>query len=361
MFGTFARLAGLTLVFGAVFGAGSAFATTVIEANQVFKNSDEGIGQTKIVIDGNKRRYNKVKTKRVSLWVRMKGHPPARSRGHQGSSFNIGDFSFSFGEPGDPQIYRINFDYRAPRNGSFDAVLFCNGKLNELSGDARTQFLREGGTFNLRNAYDGALRSSWLVADKPGPGFEDPPTVQTWENEVEIIAQVKCAALNPSAGLTRTNPDTSSAPRRTNPDAAPTRTNPGTAPQRTNSGDLLPRLKSASFRVEPYAVEEVRGHSCPTKLRLYGGIETNRRMRGQTIFVGPAYLSQPKAFDFEGADRMSHTASFDLDWSTNGGSSTFAGNAGAAPRQDVSLKYNVVNGRGKLVESVVRDVRVTCE
>ncbi|MEL7446428.1 MAG: hypothetical protein AAGK02_11550, partial [Pseudomonadota bacterium] len=213
-----------------------------------------------------------------------------------------------------------------------------------LSGDARTQFKRNGGTYTLRNAYDAELKSSWLVGDRPGIGFEDAPTVQTWENTVEIIAQIRCAPLDPNAGATRTNPD-----------PVPTRTNPPASDPST-----LPRLKTATLRIAPSHIQTVNGFRCPTKLQLYGFIETNRRMRGKVIFVGPAYLSAPKDFDFDGAKTMNHRGTYDLRWGANA-QGTLAQGASTPSRQDLTFKFNVVNGRGRLVKTVEESIRVTCE
>ena len=330
------------------FMQGAMAATTVIQANQVAPDAEQGVGQTRVVIDGNRMRYNQVKTDRVSIWVRMQGHAPARSERHVGSQMEIGSFVHEFGEPAEARIYRIDLPYQPPRGGSFDAVLYCNGKLNALSGDARTAFLRDGGTYALRNAYDGELKSSWLVADKPGPGFRDPPSLQTWENRVEVIAQIRCAPLDPGAGLTRTNPSSpaSQAPRRTTPSM------PGAT--------AASRLKSATLSIAPYDIQMVHGHQCPTKLRLRGFMETNRAMRGQVVFVGPQFLSAPKSFNFEGAETMNHIASYTLAWGAGASGSLSAG-GGVSPRQDLAFKFNVVNRNGKLVESIEESVRVTCE
>lgn len=326
----------------------TAAATTVIQANQVFPDSDQGVGGTRVVVDGNRTRYNQVKTDRVSIWVRMQGHAPARAQRHNGSRMEIGSFVYEFSEPAEGRVYRIDLPYQPPRGGSFDAVLFCNGKLNDLSGDARSAFLRDGGIFDLRNAYDGELKSSWWVADKPGPGFRDPPSLQTWENRVEVIAQIRCAPLDPNAGLTRSNPSPSAAP-------SPRRTNPSPP-----DAAAAPRLKTATLSIAAYEVQSINGHRCPTKLRLRGFIESNRAMRGQVVFVGPQFLSAPKPFDFEGAQTMNHIASYTLAWGAGASGSLSAG-GGASPRQDLAFKFNVVNRNGKLVESVEESIRVTCE
>lgn len=330
------------------FMQGAMAATTVIQANQVAPDAEQGIGQTRVVIDGNRMRYNQVKTDRVSIWVRMQGHAPARSERHVGSQMEIGSFVHEFGEPAEARIYRIDLPYQLPRGGSFDAVLYCNGKLNALTGDARIAFLRNGGTYALRNAYDGELKSTWLVADKPGPGFRDPPSLQTWENRVEVIAQIRCTPLDPDAGLSRTSPASSASP-------APRRTTPSKP-----AAAAPPRLKTATLSIAPYEFQSVNGHRCPTKLRLRGFIESNRAMRGQVVFVGPQFLSAPKSFDFEGAQTMNHIASYALVWG-GGVSGSLSAGGSAGPRQDLAFKFNVVNRNGKLVESVEENIRVTCE
>ncbi|WP_162789476.1 hypothetical protein [Altererythrobacter sp. ZODW24] len=315
----------------------------VIQAYQLRYDPDQGVGQTEIVVRGNKQRYTNVKTKAVSVWVGMKGRKPARASGGT-HTMKIGSHILEFDQHTEWRPYKTRFNYTAPRNGSFNATLFCNGKLDELSGEARMKFLRNGMSYPLENAYLGQLESSWLIADKPGPGFEDPPERQTWTNTVEIDARIKCAALDKNAGATRTNP--------TPPPPQPTRTNPDPG--------TLPRLKTATLKISPYAVQQVGGHSCPTKLRLRGFIETNRRMRGNLIFVGPQYLSPAKRFNFGGAKTMNHIASYTMKWG-GGGSNTLAVNANTAPRQDLTFKFNIVNGQGNLVRTVTKSIRVTCE
>ena len=320
--------------------ASGAQAAPVIEAFQVFPDSDAGIGQTRIVVHGNKKRYTRVGTDTVSAWVRVKGHPPKRARSHNGSNIRIGSFEYDFAEPGSPRVYRVDFPYLAPRNGSFDAVLFCNGKLNALSGNARRQFLRNGQTYNLRNAYDGLLSSSWLVADKPGPGFEDPPTVQTWENSVEIIALVKCAALD-----TDTDRDASPPPRRTTPNS-PRRTTPP------------PNVK-ASFRTANMAVGRIGNWICPSSIRLVGRVDVGHRFAGSAIFGGHGWFSPRSTLAFDQAGGRSIVASYPIDWSaTSTGSLAAAGNL--APRRDLTFRFNIANSDLTVVTSATRTIRVTC-
>lgn len=329
--------------------APEARATTVIEAFQVSPDSDAGIGQTRVVVEGNRQRYTRVKTQTVSLWVRMKGHPPARSRGHQGSQMKIASFVYDFGEPDEPRIYRVDLPYQPPKNGSFDTVLFCNGKLNALSGNARVDFLRNGGTYTVRNAYDGELRSSWLVADRPGIGFEDPPTVQTWENSVEIIAQIKCAPLNRNAGATRTNPEGNA--RRTNPDRSPSG-NPGS--RRTNPP---PTVKPLSLTAAPANIEQVGRWRCPSTVRLRGRVDVRRAFNGKAIFVGAQWLSTPSDLAFGGEGGRYIVASYPLDWQIGGLTSSTS----SAPRKQLSFTFNVSDADGELQRSKRRNMTVTCQ
>lgn len=327
------------LAAGLLFASGAS-AAPVIEALQLFPDSDAGVGRTRIVVKGNKEHYTRVTTDTVSAWLRVMGHPPKRAVSHRSSGIHIGSFQHDFAEPGSPRIYRIDFAYQAPRNGSFDAVLFCNGKLNALSGTARQRFLRKGKTYNLRNAYDGSLSSTWLVADKPGPGFEDPPTLQTWKNSVEIIAQVKCAALDADAGR-----NTSPAARRTTP----------TSPRRTTPP---PDIK-ASFRTASLAVRRVGNWICPTSIRLVGRVDVGHRFEGSAIFSGPDWFSPRSTLYFDKAGGRSIVSSYPIDWSvTSNGSLTAGGDK--APRRDLTFRFNIANSELTVVTSATRTIRVTC-
>ena len=313
----------------------------VIAGRQATPDAARQIGMSEIRVGGNRTRYNKIETSSFNLWVEITGHPPARAVGEGTHTMTINGKAFDLDQPDrEARLYRLKAPFAVPRDNTFRLRQFCNDELNKRSGDEKTRFLQEGGEFYIGDAYTADLSSSWLVRARQSGVFQDPPSRQTWTGEFPVGAAVICVALDPNAGAVRT-----SVPRRANPPAP-------------DPADL-PRLKTATLDIAPYAVERVGNFRCPTKLRLRGFIETNKRMRGQVVIFGPAFIAPPKKFDFDDAHTMNHIATYDMKWEADTGS--LAANTSSPSRQDLTFKMNVLNGRDKIVKTIERSIRVTCE
>lgn len=322
-----------------VFATQSIAATTVIEGWQHPPNAEKNIGATEIKVQGTKTKYTSIRNKKVNAWIVVKGHEPARTISAEGASIKIESKTLQIPNPTALSVYKVRFDYvrpvsRSVANQRLRPVKMCNDRLSALSGDAKNQFLKEGDSFWINQAYDVALTSKWLIRAKKQGVFEDPPEHQTWQNETTINAKVVCLPLDKNPGAKRTNPPA--------PDPS-----------------TLPKLKKTTLTISPFAVEQVGSFQCPAKLRLKGYLESNRSMRGSTIFVGPQWLSGKKDYKFDGAQSMNHIATYTLKW--GGNINNLGANTGAPYRQDLTFKFNVTNRKSKLIETVSRDIRVTCK
>lgn len=319
------------------------------------------IGTTRIVVTGSKEdRYDKVVTTSLDAWVSVKApETPARSGGKSaGTVWVEGHESVRVGSgfSKEPTIYKLTFPYSDPRstqvaNQRISPVDLCNDKLRSLSGAARDQFRQEGGNILRQDAYIAEAGQGWFINPKGGM-FAGPPDLQTWKDSVGIPAVVACRAL--AGPKPRDDTGTKGPPPR--PGREPTRTTPD--PPRVNPPPTIARV---TLRGEPANWQMIAGQSCPTQVRLYGFVEVRRAFSGKAIFFGPAFLSPPQELRFDTAGTRNLTATYSVKWPS--GPTGMAAPGGAQPRprtQQVTLKFNVADEGGKVLQSAQTTETLTC-
>src|SRR6185503_2614945 len=75
-----------------------------------------------------------------------------------------------------------------------------------------------------------------------------------------------------------------------------TETKPGPKP---TGQKMKPTISDVGLRIEPAAIVQDGKFLCPTKLKLYGTVDTIRKFYGKALFVGPHYLSNITVLNFQ--------------------------------------------------------------
>ena len=119
---------------------------------------------------------------------------------------------------------------------------------------------------------------------------------------------------------------------------------------------MEPTIKTVSLKLEPFANQTVGGQQCPTRIRLYGFIETRRAFTGQSIFMGPYFLTPITKLDFKVAGTRTIVAEYPVKWGNTGAKASGPG----LKKQQVTLRMNVANADGKVLESAERTVELAC-
>lgn len=324
--------------------------------------TETDIGTTRIVVTGStENRYDKVVTTSLDAWVSVKApETPARSGGKSaGTVFVEGRETVRLpdGFSTAPTIYKLSFPYNDPRstqvaNQRISPVDLCNDKLQSLSGAAREAFRNEGGNILRADAYFAEAGQGWFIKPKGGGLFPDAPQLQTWKDSVGIPAVVACRKL--TGPKPRDTTETRGPPRRPgkplpDPDPTPPRVTPP------------PTIAKVTLRGEPSGWQNVAGQTCPTQVRLYGFVEVRRAFSGKAIFFGPAFLNPPVALSFPGEGRRTLTETYNVKWPT--GATGMAAPGGVRPRprtQQVTLKFNVADADGKVLDSAQVTETLTC-
>lgn len=318
------------------------------------------IGTTRIVVTGSKEdRYDKVVTTSLDAWVSVKApETPARSGGQSaGTVWVEGHESVRVGNgfSKEPTIYKLTFPYSDPRstqvaNQRISPVEICNDKLASLSGAAKQEFRDKGGNILRQDAYIATARQGWRVR-KAGSVFEE---LKYWEDTAGIPAVVACHRL--TGPKPRDTTTTTGAGGR--PPVRPPRPQP--EPQRVVPP---PTIAKVTLRGEPQNWQNVGGQSCPTQVRLYGFVEVRRAFTGKAIFFGPGFLVPPQNLNFPAEGSRTLTATYNAKWPAGPVGGLAAGGAAAVPAprtQQVTLKFNVADAGGKVLESAQVTERLTC-
>lgn len=335
-------------------------AAQIVEITQAVPKAgtQTDIGTTRILVTGStESRYDKVVTTSLDAWVSVKApETPARaSSGPRGTISVEGRevLSLFSGFAKTPTIYKLSFPYSDPRstqvaNQRISPIELCNDKLNSLSGAARDEFRQKGGNILRSDAYVAIAGQTWFIAQKGGGLFKDAPQMQTWEDDAGIAAVIRCQNL--SGPKPRDDTSTKGPPPR------PGRPLPEPKPPRAP----LPTLAKVTLRGEPANWQNVAGQSCPTQVRLYAFVEVRRAFSGKAIFFGPAFLNPPVSLSFPGAGTRNLTETYNVKWPTGPGGKMAVGGKPAPRTQEVTLKFNVADGAGKVLESAQTTETLTC-
>ena len=340
-------------LFGAATAAVFAYPTTamaqIVKITHVLPKAgtQTDVGNTRIIVTGaTEDKYDKVVTTSLDAWVSVSApdKPPRDQKKLGGNVMIEGETYLSKmgGFPGSPTVYKLTFPYRDPRsyqvaNQRVSPVKLCNDKLASLSGAARQQFRDEGGIVSRPDAYMAVADQSWVVR-KQGSVFDE---IKGWQDTAGIDAVIDCRRL-------------------TGPKPRDTTTTRGTD-KKPPAKKMEPTIAKVTLRGEPQNWQNVGGQSCPTQVRLYGLVEVRRAFSGKSIFFGPGFLMPPQNLSFPAEGTRTLTATYNTKWPTGPAGLTAGGAAKAAPKtQKVTLRFNVADADGKVLESAQTTETLTC-
>lgn len=316
--------------------------------------TETDIGVTRILVTGQtENRYDKVVTQSLDAWVSVRApDKPDRDKGklagwvkaegHEAAG-EMGGFS------GSPTIYKLTFPYRDPRstqvaNQRVSPIELCNDKLNSLSGAAKEEFRNEGGNILRHDAYIAEATQGWVVRMKNSIFFDN----QYWTDTTGIPAVVHCQRLTGPKPRDTTNTKPGPKPPTSHPEPPP----PPRMP--------LPTLAKVTLRGEPQTWQMIGGQSCPTQVRLYGFVQVRRAFAGKAIFFGPAFLNPPVNLSFPAEGSRTLTETYNAKWATGPAGKMAVGGKPTPRTQQVTLKFNVADADGKVLESVQTVETLTC-
>lgn len=315
----------------------------VVEIKQAMHKGgvSDGIGMTRIVVDGaGVDRYDKIVNERLDYWVFVNARKPANAINFKGLDLSAGDARLQLPAfPQRPQTYRLSALYSHPQmavapHETFSPIQRCNNELAKRSGPQRATFLKQGGLIKAEGAYVLTAVAHWELA-AGGIG-----AVLGQDQDRDFTGQSRADAIIECRPLDRPKPRT-----QTHTQGAPH--NPGTK--------MEPTLQSVSFKAEPYKTETVAGQQCPTQVRLYGYVQVRRAFNGKLVFFGPHFLSPVTDLAFPDAGQRTIIADYPVKWGNSGGKATRG-----LMQQLVSLKMNVANDEGKVLETIDRGIPLSC-
>ena len=205
----------------------------------------------------------------------------------------------------------------------------CNAKLNATLGSGRAAFLKKDVNFLHKEAYEITGEAS---ADMHAIDY----LVEASET-IRVPVKVTCMPLNQPKP--REHSETKPAP---GPSGKP----------------MKPTISKVGLRIEPASVVQDGQYLCPTKLKLYGTVDTIRKFHGQALFVGPHYLSNITTLNLQDKGHRNVTGTYPIEWHKNGG---LVAKAKAAPaNQNLTFRFNISDKDGKLLESAEKTVEVSC-
>lgn len=316
------------------------------------------VGSTRIVVTGStESSYDKVVTSELDAWVSVSApDKPPRDQQKLGGKVMIGGqtvLNVAAGFPSSATTYKLRFPYRDPQslqvaNQGVSPVKLCNDKLASLSGAAREKWRNEGGFISRPGAYTVTADQAWRVR-KAGSVFDE---IKGWQDTAELGAVIDCHRLTGPKPRDKTvTKGSDSKPKAKKAEPPPTRVAPP------------PTIAKVTLRGEPQNWQNVGGQSCPTQVRLYGFVEVRRAFTGKAIFFGPGFLVPPQNLNFPAEGSRTLTATYNAKWPAGPVGGLAAGGAAAVPAprtQQVTLKFNVADAGGKVLESAQVTERLTC-
>ena len=307
-----------------------------------------------IEVAGNKPgKYRRVKTRELWTCLKVRGKKPDYSRNGKGGTIRAESNGRDIDTPNGTDIHGIAFAYVGPLSsgGTYrqNPVQLCNQAIAGLTGGKRQEFLTKGTYITLQNAYNAGATATWEI--RKAKNAINPNYYRfnhkKWEGSAKIPALVRCLPTRkPGAGRTGNADPAPSPGRRANP--PPRRTNPP------------PTISNMSLKISPMNIQRVGKWMCPTQLRLSGRIDVIRPFSGNSIFVGPRWLSRKTRIKFQSAKGRYVSGVYTINWSRSGQNSISVG--GNKPsRQTLTFKFNVANTAGKLINSAPKTMKVVCK
>ncbi len=284
--------------------------------------------------------YGKVLNNSLKIWYRVKGSTPKRDKKYFETYIRLlsnGKFhSVRINRPRSVRVEKTTFNYIPPR---VSPSKLCNDRASTLRGKARKKFLNKGELIKLDNAYTLRATSRWEV--KAGWANTD---TRTWDDSYYVPAFVRCRPTGHFAGKATTTTTTPLDPSR--------------FPQ---GQSRKPTISNLTLKITPMSVKRVGKWICPTQLRLSGRIDVIRPFSGDSIFVGPRWLSRKTKIKFQSAKGRYVTATYDMNWARSGLHSLSAASSDKPSRQTLDFKFNVAGADGKLIKSAPKRIKVVCK
>ena len=332
----------------AVFSAGLVFPSVamadVVEIALAPSNVQNGIGSPRVVVGGyGKDKYDHVVTKTVDAWIIVSGHKPENSQAQLDSELRIEGGSTEIVNFPATSVHKISFPYIDFKPGPvanvrISPIKLCNDRLAALQGLTRTQFLKQGGSLQHPRAWDATAKIKFSMPSK-GVVFKELQD-RTWNAEpVAVGANIVCRPLDQPKP--QTEPD--------KPPVFP-----------VIPAKIEPTIKTATLRIEPAMIKRVGSDMCPTQLKLYGQVVTNRKFQGSAIIYGPGFLTPITSLKFDTPGARAVLGTYPLKWNAGASGSLSAGRS-APKSQTVSLTLNVANTDNKVIETARETVTVTCK
>jgi hypothetical protein len=296
-------------------------------------------GRAEIEVDGPSKDggHTEVVTKVLDYYVSVRGDAPDKA-GNGFGAIRLGEGETMVVVGNDWAKYKLSAPYTDPWSGGVvneyvSPAKLCNQRLNALSGAHRTAFVKKGASFVHQNAYAISGSVSYHIDKKVG--FDE---IRKYTAAEMVPVNITCLAL----------------------DRPRVRQDSHTKPAPKPSGQKMkPTISEVGLRIEPASVVQDGNYLCPTKLKLYGTVDTIRKFHGQAVFVGPHYLSNITPLNFQDKGHRNVTGTYPVNWNKKGGLTT-SPNAAPAP-QKLTFRFNVADKDGKVLESTQETVEVSCK
>lgn len=283
-------------------------------------------------------KYGSIETREMFTSFTIKGSTPKKDKKYHHTYVNIGDTRKKINRPKSVRIERMSFAYKAPLSeggtSRLSPIELCNKEVKRRSGNGLKKFIRKGGTISLKNAYIAEATTSWNVKNGAFSKYA------TWTDSTKIGAKVKCL---PTKNFARTSKNTS------------------TSSHKPNIPRAKPTLKPLSLKVAAMNVKRIGNDMCPTQIRLVGRVDTRRGFKGESLFIGPHWLSRKTDIKLHKAGGRSIVATYPIKWNKGIGNSLSAGASKKPKTQTLTFKMNVATTAHKQLGSTSKTIKVTCK
>lgn len=328
------------LMFGMIVAGLASADAAVADRLEIGVTTKAGVpGRAEIQVDGPSKDggYTEVTTKTLDYYVSVRGDVPDKAGKGGIGAIRLGDAETMISVGENWTRYKLSAPYSDPWSGGavndyVSPAKLCNQRLNALSGAARAAFVKKGTSFMHKNAYAISGSVSYYIKKI---GFDE---IKRYTDAEMVPLQITCLALD--RPRVRQHSETKPAPKPT-------------------GQKMKPTISDVGLRIEPAAIVQDGKFLCPTKLKLYGTVDTIRKFYGQALFVGPHYLSNITVLNFQDKGHRNVVGTYNMDWHKMGG---FAIQPDTEPKaQKLTFRFNVADKDGKLLESAEETVDVSCK